>query len=52
MGPDGLYEAPHLHCWQVLLLGKKAMTYLDSILKGRDITFPTTVRLVKAIIFQ
>ena len=34
-----------------LLLGKKAMTNLDSILKSRDITLPTKVRLVKAIIF-
>ena len=30
-----------------LLLGRKAMTKLDSILKSRDITLPTTVRLVK-----
>ena len=34
-----------------LLLGRKAMTNLDSILKSRDITFPTKVCLVKAIIF-
>ena len=34
-----------------LLLGKKVMTNLDSILKSRDITFPTKVHLVKAIIF-
>ena len=34
-----------------LLLGRKAMTNLDSILKSRDITLPTKVRLVKAIIF-
>ena len=34
-----------------LLLGRKAMTNLDSILKNRDITFPTKVRLVKAMIF-
>ena len=34
-----------------LLLGRKAMTNLDSILKIRDITFPTKVRLVKAMIF-
>ena len=32
-----------------LLLGRKVMTNLDSILKGRDITLPTKVRLVKAI---
>ena len=34
-----------------LLLGRKVMTNLDSILKSRDITLPTTVRLVKAIVF-
>ena len=34
-----------------LLLGKKAMTNLDSILKSRDISLPTTVRLVKAMVF-
>ena len=34
-----------------LLLGRKAMTNLDSILKSRDITLPTKVRLVKAVIF-
>ena len=34
-----------------LLLGRKAMTKLDSILKSRDVTLPTKVRLVKAMIF-
>ena len=34
-----------------MLLGRKAMTNLDSILKGRDITLPTKVRLVKAMVF-
>ena len=34
-----------------LLLRRKAMTNLDSILKGRDITLPTKVRLVKAMVF-
>ena len=34
-----------------LLLGRKVMTILDSILKSRDITLPTTVRLVKAMVF-
>ena len=34
-----------------LLFGKKAMTNLDSILKRRDITLPTKVRLVKAMVF-
>ena len=33
------------------LLGRKAMTNLDSILKGRDITLLTKVRLVKAMVF-
>ena len=34
-----------------LLLGRKIMTILDSILKSRDITLPTKVRLVKAMVF-
>ena len=34
-----------------LLLEKKVMTHLDSILKSRDITLPTKVRLVKALVF-
>ena len=34
-----------------LLLGRKVMTNLESILKGRDITLPTKVRLVKAMVF-
>ena len=34
-----------------LLLGRKAMTNLDSILKSRDITLPTKVRLVKDMVF-
>ena len=35
-----------------LLLGRKVMTNLDSILKSRDITLPTNARLVKAMVFQ
>ena len=35
-----------------LLLGRKAMTNIDSILKSRDITLPTKVRLVKAMVFS
>ena len=35
-----------------LLLGRKVMTDLDSIFKSRDITLPTKVRLVKAMVFQ
>ena len=34
-----------------LLLGRKVMTSLDSILKSRDFTLPTKVRLVKAMVF-
>ena len=34
-----------------LFLGRKAMTYLDSILKSRDITLPTKVLIVKAMVF-
>ena len=36
---------------RLLLLGRKVMTNLDSILKSRDITLPTKVRLVKAMVF-
>ena len=36
---------------QRLLIGRKAMTNLDSTLKSRDITLPTKVRLVKAMVF-
>ena len=35
-----------------LLLGRKAMTNLNSILKSRDITLPTKVRIVKAMVFK
>ena len=34
-----------------LLLGRKVMTNLDNILKSRDVTLPTKVRLVKAMVF-
>ena len=34
-----------------LLLGRKAMTNLDSVLKSRDITLPTKVRIIKAMVF-
>ena len=40
--------AMKLRCF---LLGRKVMTNLDSILKSRDITLPTKVRLVKAMVF-
>ena len=42
------------HCHEIkrhLLLGRKAMTNLDSVLKSRDITFPTKVHLVKSMVF-
>ena len=45
---DGDYSHEIKRC---LLLGRKVMTNLDSILKGRDITLPTKVHLVKAIVF-
>ena len=35
-----------------LLIGRKAMTNLDSVLKSRDITLPTKAHLVKAMVFQ
>ena len=43
---DGSHEIK-----RCLLLGRKVMTNLESILKSRDITFPTKVCLVKAIVF-
>ena len=46
--PDG--ECSH-EIKRCLLLGRKAMTNLDSILKSRDITLPTKVCLVKAMVF-
>ena len=45
---DGDYSHEIKRC---LLLGSKAMTNLDSILKSRDITLPTKVCLVKAMVF-
>ena len=36
---------------RLLLLGRKAMTNLDSVLKSRDITLPTKVHLVKGMVF-
>ena len=46
--PDGDCSHEMKRC---LLLGRKVMTSLDSILKSRDITLPTKVHLVKAMIF-
>ena len=34
-----------------LLIGRKAMTYQDSVLKSRDITLPTKVRIIKVMVF-
>ena len=45
---DGNFSHEIKRC---LLHGRKAMTNLDSILKSKDITLPTTVRLVKAVVF-
>ena len=45
---DGDYNHESKRC---LLLGRKAMTNVDSILKSRDITLPTNVHLVKAMVF-
>ena len=45
---DGDYSCEIKRCW---FLGRKAMTNLDSILKSRDITLLTKVRLVKAMVF-
>ena len=45
---DGDYSHEIKRC---LLLGRIAMTNLDSILKSRDITLPTKVHLVKAMVF-
>ena len=44
---DGSHEIK-----RCLLFGRKVMTNLDSVLKSRDITLPTEVRLVKAMVFQ
>ena len=46
---DGDYSHEIKRC---LLLGRKVMTNLDSIFKSRDITLPTNVRLVKAMVFS
>ena len=45
---DGEYSHEIKRC---LLLGRKAMTNLDSILKSRDVTLPTKVQIVKAMVF-
>ena len=51
-GPKITADGDHSHeIKRCLLLGRKVMTNLDSILKSRDITLPTKVRLVKAMVF-
>ena len=45
---DGDYSREIKRCF---LLGRKVMTILDSMLKSRDVTLPTKVRLVKAVVF-
>ena len=52
LGPETTVDADCSHeIKRRLLLGRKAMTNLDSILKGRDITLPTKVHLLKAMVF-
>ena len=46
-----MYGDPSHEIKRHLFLGRKAMTNLDSMLKSRDITFPTKVYLVKAMVF-
>ena len=50
--PKSLQVTAAMKLKKRLLLGRKAMTNLDSILKSRDITLPTKVRLVKAMLFS
>ena len=47
---DGDYS--HLEIKRHLLLGRKAMSNLDSLLKSRDITLPTKVHLVRGVVFS
>ena len=49
--PKSLWMITAAIKFRCLLLGRKAMTNLNSVLKSRDITLPTKVRLVKAMIF-
>ena len=51
LGSEITAEGDCNHIKRRLLLGRKVMTNLDSILKSRDITLPTKVRLVKAMFF-
>ena len=52
MAPKSLHDGDCSHeIKRRLLLGRKAMTNLDSVLESRDITLPTNVHTVKAIVF-
>ena len=51
LGSKIIVDGDCSHEIKTLLLGRKAMTNLDSIFKSRDITLPTKVRLVKAMVF-
>ena len=50
-GPEFLQMVTVVMILKALLLGRKFMTNLDSILKSRDITLPTKIHLVKAMVF-
>jgi len=51
LGPQIIVDSDCSHeIKRCLLLGKKAMTNLDSILKRRDITLPTKIHIVKALV--
>ena len=49
--PHCTYEKPTHEIKRLLLLGRKAMTNLDNILKSRDFTLPTKVCIVNAMVF-
>ena len=51
LGSKIIADGDHSHDIKRLLFGRKAMTNLDSILKSRDITLPTEVHIVKAMVF-
>ena len=52
LGSKITVDGDHIHeIKRRLLLGRKAMTNLDSILKSRDISLPTKVHLIKAVVF-
>ena len=51
LGPKITVDGDCSHEIRRLILGRKAMTNLDSVLKNRDITLPTKVRMVKAVVF-